>query len=92
MQVKNDTRSITGYNQVGDIDINYSILQETNEPAVNISASLEKAGKRIGNVNAFRDGRLYLSIDQGNNLSTETVKNILSTILDDINEKFNETV
>lgn len=92
MQVKNDTRSITGYNKVGNIDINYSILQETNEPAVNISASFEKAGKRLGNVNAYRDGRLYLSMDQANNLQVEDIKSILSTVLDDINEKFNETV
>lgn len=92
MQVKNDTRSITGYNKVGNIDINYSILQETNEPAVNISASFEKSGKRFGNVNAYRDGRLYLSIDQANHLQVEDIKSILNTVLDDINEKFNETV
>lgn len=92
MLVKNDIRTITGYNQVEDIEINYSILQETSEPAESVSASFERNGHRMGNINAYRDGRLYISLDQSNSLPLTTRLNILTTVLTDIDDKFNEQV
>lgn len=92
MKLKNDVRSRTGYNDVGDVHIRYEISQSTGNPATNVRGNVELNDKRLGAVSVDRDGRMYVSFDYENSISLETKKQVLSTILTDAEAVFNEPV
>ncbi|MCL3853575.1 hypothetical protein M1P97_20025 [Parabacteroides sp. GYB001] len=92
MKVKVDVRSRTGYNDVGDVHIGYEINQTTGNPVSSIRANIERSDKRIGTVTVERDGRMYISFDYANDISFETKRQVLTTVLTDAENVFNEPV
>ena len=90
MKVKIDVRNRTGYNDVSDVHIGYEINQTTGNPVTSIRANIERDDKRIGTVTVERDGRLYISFDYANDISFDIKRQVLNTVLTDIENVFNE--
>lgn len=90
MKVKVDVRNRTGYNDVEDIHVSYEINQTTGSPVSSIRANIERDDKRVGTVTVERDGRLYISLDYANDISFDTKREVLTTILTDVEKVFNE--
>lgn len=90
MKVKVDVRTRTGYNDVGDVHIGYEINQTTGNPVSSIRANIELSDKRIGTVTIERDGRIYISFDYANDISSDVKRQVLTTVLTDADNVFNE--
>lgn len=91
MEVTKDTRNRTGRNSVAGFELSYTIIQQTEQPASNASVSIErKNGERVGNVNAYRSGKFFLSITEEGTLSYDDIRLITDTIIDDVKSIFSE--
>lgn len=75
-------------NTIGDIDIQYNILQETGKDATNIAGVLKKGEVRLGEINIAVDGTMNIYTYPG--LNNEEKKNIVSTVIDDMQQIYDE--
>lgn len=75
-------------NTIGDIDIQYNILQETGKDATNIAGVLKKGEVRLGEINIAVDGTMNIYTYPG--LNNEEKKNIVSTVIDDVQQIYDE--
>lgn len=75
-------------NTIGDIDIQYNILQETGKDATNIAGVLKKGEVRLGEINIAVDGMMNIYTYPG--LNNEEKKNIVSTVIDDVQQIYDE--
>lgn len=85
-------RSRDCYNDVGNVHIRYDINHPTGKPVLSIRAYIEQNGERIGTISSESDGRLYLSFDYANEISFSMKREILGTVLTDIEGVFNESL
>lgn len=92
MKTKNDVRSRSCYNDVGDIHITYEINQETGKPVKSIRATILSDDNRIGVITAESDGRMYISFDHANDISYSIKKEVTTSVLSDIESVFNEPI
>lgn len=75
-------------NTIGDIDIQYNILQETGKDATNIAGVLKKGEVRLGEINIAVDGTMNIYTYPG--LNNDEKKNIVSAVIDDVQQIYDE--
>lgn len=90
MKVKNDVRNRNGYNDVAGVHIIYDITQRMNEPVTSIRGTMTVDDERIGTLSMEKDGRMYVSIDKENKLSFAERREVVSTIITDMEGVFSE--
>lgn len=88
METIKDNRDRQGRSVVAGYEILYSIQNKTQETPKAVVASIMKDEERTGTVNAYSDGKLYITLEAG----ITDAKQVLNTVMDDIIEVFNETV
>lgn len=77
----------SGKTVVGIVEIQYSLHDDKNGIA-RLSGRVLKGNTVSGYVNAFRNGSLGISFEEGHDLSCQEIKDVTSAILDDIKETF----
>lgn len=75
-------------NQVGDYEITYDVSQNAGENANNVLGNIKKGDIRIGYINCELNGRKSITIENG--VTDDEVKLIVSTVIDDASNIFNE--
>ena len=75
-------------NTIGDVNIQYNISQETGKDATNITGVLKKGEVRLGEINIAVDGTMNIYTHPG--LNNDEKKNIVSTVIDDVQQIYNE--
>ena len=73
---------------VGDVDIQYNISQETGKDATNIAGVLRRGDVRLGEINIAVDGTMNIYTHSG--LDNEEKMQIVSTVIDDVQQIYNE--
>lgn len=91
MQVLDDTRNRTGYADVAGLRLRYVINQKTGEQVSSVRADILKDEKRIGDILIDRSGRIYISIDENNLITTSAERiAIITQASNDAEALFNE--
>ncbi|WP_293738959.1 hypothetical protein [uncultured Parabacteroides sp.] len=90
MNLTNDTRNREGVAEVAGVKLRYTISQYTGEQVKNVRADILKNDIRIGTVSVERDGRLYISFDKEGITSVEDQVSIVTQVLQDSAQVFNE--
>ena len=89
MEVKTDTRNRQGSNTIAGYTLDYNIHQPTSEPTTNINcAIINSSGKNVGNAVVYSNGKIYVTLEC--NETTEMMKQIVGTIIDDAKQVFDE--
>ncbi|WP_099465557.1 hypothetical protein [Parabacteroides provencensis] len=92
MQILDDSRNRIAFNDVGEVHIDYAIVQATGKPVTKVRGDIVVAKKTFGTITVERDGRLYISFDYANNITADIKKQVVNTVLTDADVVFNETI